>query len=794
MDGLGQDVRYALRLMGRKRGYSAVVILTLGLGIGAITAVFSIVDAVLLRPLPYRDPSRLVAVWMRNTRETGTSKIFDSLRDYRAFARARSFEQTAAATWAIGGRILRGYGPAQEILALPVSESFFGLLGVTPAMGRGFAPEDLKRGCSIVVSDRMWRGALRGDQAIVGKNITFDDRTCAVLGVMPASFSFYPTAAQAWILLTPDFSPPPEKIPLGIFARLREGVSIVQAEAEVTTIHAALNKSDGEERDLAPIVRDLHGEFTFLAEARLRATLWILLGAVSFVLLIVCLNVANLMIGQAYARERELTVRAALGSGRRRIARQLLTEGLLLAAGGGAAGLGVALAAIRLFRAMAPIEMPPGADVRMSWPALAFTGFVSLATALLFSALPAWRASRMDAVESLRVGRGGVSAAPQRTMRALIAAEMALSLILLAGAGLLMQSALRMGSDPLGFERSGLVTARVSLPVERYPNAESRARFYDRVLGELGDRAAFTTGLPPYAVAGAAVHIQGVESPNPRYSGYQSVSPAYFRTMGERLVRGREFTKRDSAASDPVVIVNEALARREFPNSDPIGRRIALNDPSATNPWLTVVGVVADEKRGAGFDRVGWAPSPMAFRPIAQGPSLSASIVARGSGASLQRVVAGIDGTVAVSQIETMDARLGRMMAYPRFRAALFSAFAVFAVLLAAVGLYGILGQFVLQRTPEIGVRMAMGARPGDVLGLIARQATVPLAGGIAVGLAGAFVLSRSLASLLYGVRAEDPVTFFGAAVALVTAGVVAALIPARRAARVDPMTALRNE
>jgi len=794
MDGLVQDVRYALRLMGRRRGYAAIVVLTLGLGIGAITAVFSIVDAVLLRLLPYRDPSRLVAVWLRNTHETGTSKLFDSLRDFRAFKRARSFAQTAVATWAVGGRVLRGYGPAQEILALPVSETFLGLLGVAPAMGRAFAAEDLKRGCSVVVSDQMWRGALAADRAIVGKSITLGDRPCSVLGVMPRSFEFYPTAAQAWILLTPDFSPPPEKIPLGIFARLRDGVSIEQAEAEVSTIHAALNKSDGEERDMAPMVRDLHGEFTFLAEARLRATLWILLAAVSFVLLIVCLNVANLMAGQAYARERELAVWAALGSGRGRLARQLLTEGLLLASGGGAAGLAVAFAAIRLFRAMAPVEMPPGADVQMSWPALLFAGVISLATAALFSALPAWRASRVDAIGSLRVGRGGASAAPQRTMRALIGAEAALSLVLLAAAGLLMQSALRMGSEPLGFERSGLVTARVSLPAERYPTPESRARFYERTLAALGDRAALSTSLPPYLLPSAAVRIAGVESSGSRYTGEQSVSPGYFRTMGERLARGREFTERDGASSEPVVIVNEALARRDFGNLDAIGRRIALGDASAANPWLTVVGVVADEKRLGGFDRVGWAAAPMAFRPIVQDPQWSASIVARGTGAGVRPAVASVDQTLAVCEVETMDARLGRTMAYPRFRAALLSAFAVFAVLLAAIGLYGTLGQFVAQRTPEIGVRMAMGARPADVLGLIARQAMVPLAGGVALGLAGTWALGRALASLLFGVRTGDPPTLAGAAFVLVMAGMAAAVIPARRAARVDPMTALRNE
>jgi putative ABC transport system permease protein len=556
----------------------------------------------------------------------------------------------------------------------------------------------------------------------------------------------------------------------------------------------ALHRSDGQERDLAPMVADLHGEFAFLAEARLRATLWILLAAVAFVLLIVCLNVANLLLAQAFARRHELAVRAALGSGRGRLARQLLTEGLLLAAAGGTAGLAVAWAAIRYFRASAPIEMPPGADVRMSWPVLAFTVAISVATALLFGALPAWRASRLDAIESLRAGRGSALAAPQRMMKALIAAEMALSLVLLAGAGLLMRSALRMGAEPLGFVSRGLVTASVKLPVERYPDAGRRLQFYDRVLQALGDNAVLSTGLPPYGLAIATLHITGLELSGSNYVGHQSVSPRYFQVMGERLLRGREFTGRDRASSEPVVIVNEALARRYFPNADPIGLRIALNDPSETNPWRVIVGIVADEKRAGGFDRVGWSEMPMAFQPLAQNPERSASIAARGSGAGLRRAVAEIDETAAVGEVETMDARLGRMLAYPRFRAALLGGFAVFAVLLAAIGLYGVLGQFVAQRTQEIGVRMAMGARPADVLWLIACQAGAPLFAGLVLGLAGASALSRSLVSLLYGVQAGDPATFAAVSLALIAAGAIAVFFPARRAAGIDPMTALRNE
>ena len=346
---------------------------------------------------------------LRNVHETGNSKMFDSLRDYRSFSRAESFEQTAVATWASGGRLLRGHGPAQGVLAMPVSDSFFALLGAEAALGRTFGPEATADGCSVVISDRLWRGPLAGDRTIGRKSITLDDRPRAVLGVMPPSFTFYPTAAQAWMLLTPDLLPPPAQIPARHLCPPPSGRYHRAGAAEVSALHAALNRSDGQERDLAPLVAELHGEFTFLAEARLRATLWILLASVALVLLIVCLNVANLLLGQAFGRQREFAVRAGFGSGRGRLARQLLTEGILLAASGGAVGIAVAFAAIRYFPRGGTHRDAARCRCADELAGLAFTAALSSGTALFFGALTAWRASRLDAIESLRGGRGSAT-------------------------------------------------------------------------------------------------------------------------------------------------------------------------------------------------------------------------------------------------------------------------------------------------------------------------------------------------------------------------------------------------
>jgi predicted permease len=800
LETLRQDLSYALRTMRHKPGFTAAVVLTLALGIGANTAVFSIVDAVFLRPLPYKDPSRLVAIWDKNVRDSGISKMFDSFQDFEEIAQhGRAFDRVAAATWAVGGRLLSGHGPTRDVLAMPVSESFFPLLGIAPARGRTFVPEDVKRGCTVVLSDRLWRGPLAGNPEIVGKSITLDGQPCAVLGIMPPGFAFYPDAAQAWILLTPGFTPPPNTIPVGVFARLKPQVSVAQAQAEVSTLHAALHRSDGHERDLVPVVYPLQEEFAFLAEAGLRTTIWVLSGAVGFVLLMTCLNVATLLLGQAFGRERELALRAALGCGRTRLIRQLLTEAMLLASIGGALGIGMAFSAVRYFHAAAPIEMPIGARVEMSVPVLGFTAAISVVTALLFGLVPAWKASRLDIIESLKTaGRGTARGAPQRLAKALIAAEMALSLMLLVGAGLLMQSVLKMDSEPLGFRAEGLAVTSVTLPAEHYPDAPRRLRFYELLASRLGNNAAFATALPPYGLgAAAALHIS--DKPTPPEAeihdvGQQTISPGYFQVLGVRLLRGRAFDWRDRSSAEPVAIINETIAREYFSDEDPIGRRISVGDPSEKNPWRTIVGVVSNDKRSTNYHQIGWVERGAVLKPLAQDPPRSVSIAMRGMGADLQRAVTGVDSAVAVGDTETMQARLGRFLAYPKFRAVLLSAFAVFAVLLAAIGLYGLLRQFVAQRTREIGLRMAVGARPADVLWLIALQGGRPALAGLTAGLIGAAALSRYLSSLLYGVRSGDPSTFGVVSAILLCVAALAAFFPARRAARVDPAVALRNE
>ena len=611
------DVRFAARTFAKRPGFTAVAAITLALGIGATTAVFSIVHAVLLRPLPYKDPDRLAAVWITSTREGSLAKIFATYRDYSEFRRnSRTLDSVSAATWAkVSGRVLTGFGPARDVLTIPASASFFETLGVTAALGRTFRAEDEGHGCSIVVSHKFWTTRLHADASIIGKSLTLDQTPCTVLGVMPERFSFYPSQTQAWILLGPDFQPSQDGMLVGIFVRLKPGATLAQAETELRGIHRAIHPG-GETRDFEPIVRDLHGEFTFLAGRTLRTTLVLVFAAVFLVLLIACLNVANLLLARLSERRRELAVRAALGSGQGRLIRQVLTEGLLLSGLGAALGVAIAYAAVRYFRHANPIELTVGGDVTISLPVLGFGILLSVATTLIFGLLPAIRASQVDLAQHLKSGGRGFVSGRHRLAKALIAVEMALSFTLLVGASLFLTSALRMGSESLGFNPDRVLAARVGLPAfatRPIPSACASAIACSSACHGIPGATGVTLAskLPPNAGGNQVLEVQG--RPVPKGSeihdaGADAVSPGFFDVLNIPLRDGRVFDDRDRENSQPVAIVNEDLARKYFPNTDPLGEQLRL--AGGTMPWLTIVGVVGNLKHTQLMNEMGWVENP----------------------------------------------------------------------------------------------------------------------------------------------------------------------------------------
>jgi predicted permease len=804
MGNVLKDLHYGARLLLRSKGFAAVAILTLALGIGANVAVFSIVDATLLRPLPYRDPQRLVDIL---DAERGASKLFGSWADFQTYRQhARSFEEIAVATWAVRGQTLTGRGPARGVMAVPVSESFFRMLGAGAALGRTFTADDLARGCSVVLSHGFWENVLGGDPQQVGQTIALEHRPCTVVGVMPARFAFYPNATQLWTLLTPDFEPKPADIPMISFGRLRSGVSLAQAQNELAVLHAALHQADGKERSFTPAVDDLQQEFTWLAGRNLRSTLWILLGAVALVLLVACWNVAGLLLGRGFGRRRELAVRAALGGGRRRLFGQLLAEGTLLALAGGVLGVLLAFVLVVWFRSVNPVELPPGSDVRVSLPVLGFAAAACVAATLLFGLVPAWKMSLVNLSGALKSGGRGVAAGRHRMARLLVAAEMAGSVLLLAGAGVLMQSVLRMRATPLGFDPEHVFRARIALGPDSYPKPEQRVQFYQALLDKLNQsagihEAALASILPPGIGSSMAIQIQGRPLPPPDREihdvSQQSVSPGYLKTMRVPLLLGRDFDARDIAASEPAAIVNQALVDKYFPSENPLGRQIRF---SQTAPWTTIVGVIGTEKRTTVYQEMGFVDAALAYRPMAQVAPQAETIAVRAAGdavpvaAAIRRAAAALDPHVAVEQVQPIRDDFAKLLAYPRFRAVVLAGFALFALLLAAIGLEGVLAQAVAQRTQEVGVRMALGARPAAIVKLIAWEGGLPVLAGLAIGLLAAGSLGRLLQSLLYRARPTDPLMLGGISAVLLAVAALAIVLPARRAARTDPMTALRSE
>ncbi|HEV2425917.1 MAG TPA: ABC transporter permease [Terriglobia bacterium] len=812
VDDLLRDLGYGLRQLRRSPGFTATAIVVLALGIGANTAMFSVVDAVLLRSLPYKHPDRLVVIWQTDPAHRSTGVWFDTYREFETWRQhSRSFDKLAAATWATPGVTLLRHGERRDVVAIPVSAGFFSLLGVEATRGRTFVPSDVANGCSVVLAYAFWQNRLGGTPG-PGGSLALGKDTCTVVGIMPKDFSFYPKQTELWTLITPEsaYAKRPWEFQVGVFGLLKPGATRASAGAELGVLQKGTMgeaPADLAQLNSSPVALNLQQEFTWLTGRNLRASLLVLFGAVVFVLLIASVNVANLLLGRASRRQRELGIRAALGSGRARLIRQLLTESVLLAACGASLGSLISFAGIRYLRTANPIDLPPGNPVSLSWQVFVFTAAIAVLAGLLFGLVPAWKASRLDVNEVLKGSSHGIAGGSlgQRTGRILVITELGLSLVLLAGAGLLIESVNRLSTTPLGFQPDHLLAAGFNLPIANYSKPEQQLRFYDRLALDLGALPGVkgVALAPPFSSGGNRLAIEGRAAPSwpgrPTVDEW-SVSAGYFRIMDIPLLRGREFDSRDQPKSLPVAIVNQALAREYFPNEDPVGREIKLGKPEDKNPWFTIVGVAGDVKTTTLFTEMGYVENPCVYRPLKQDPGRRVFVYLRAAGDPLllapavRREVSHLDSDLVPSDPTTMNQWLAQFRSQPRLRAIVLSIFAGLALLLTAVGVYGVLSQSVSQRTHEIGVRMALGAGARAVLGLVVQLGIVLALIGVGIGIAASLGLTRLLAGLLYGVKPADPLTFALVSLVLILVAVLASYIPARRATKVDPVVALRYE
>jgi len=801
------DLRQALRLLLKSPGFSALIVIVLALGIGANTAIFSIVNGVLLKPLPFSDPSRLVAIDTTVRNSPDDSAYLDVL-DWHT----QSAMVDHIAAYATAAVTLTGHGEAASIPVAVVTSDLFPLLGVAPIVGRVLAPADDMHGAerTAVISETLWARSLGRDASIIGKPLLLDGDPITVVGVMPARFEFpfdTENPPQIWMpVLASRFSSQWADQRgasfLKAIGRLRNGVALAAAQAELSGIAARVNASNplpgASARGI--VIRP----FQDVLVRNYRTALIALLGAVAAVLLIACANIANLLLARGTARRREMSIRTALGASRMRIMRQLLIESLMLAVAGGAAGAVVALWGVDALVRISPVQIPRLNTVHIDRSVLLFTMLASLLTGALCGLLPALQLSRSNPGEALRDGdRAGSSGRGTRTRNSLVVAEVALSLVLLASAGLLIRTLGVLQRVSPGFRPERAITMQLLLPATRYDTPASMIAFYRRLHDELGAMPAVTasavaTTLPltgsdigmGFAPEGRAV------DPNVRTSAsFFGVSPDYFSTLGITLVRGRAFTERDDEKAPAVVVINETMAAKYWPGEDPIGKRVKLLY-SKDSPTREIVGVAVDVKQTNLTDTT----PPQMYTPFVQTPWPFLTTVTKTTAApeaaagSLRRVLARLDPEQAAGEIRTFDQYLARSIATPRFTALLLGAFAALALLLAGFGLYGVMAYSVAQRSREIGIRMALGAQAADVRSLVVNQAVRLGAVGLALGIAGALAATRVLDSLLFGVSASDPLTFAAVSAALITVLLLAAYLPARRATRVDPIVALRAD
>jgi putative ABC transport system permease protein len=799
-----QDLRYGMRMLLKHPGFTCMVVLTLAVGIGANTALFSIINALLLRPLPFPQPERLVQVW-EVARQSGNQKFpvaLPNLVDWRR--ESRSIAHIAA--YLPVGFSMSDHDQPEHISVLSVTTDYFKVIGVAPMLGRDLREEDGQPNAprTAILSHGFWRQRFAADPQVVGRSIRLNSEHCAVIGVMPKGFAFPNAETAVWTPMRGNLSTAPRELHgYQAVARLKPGVALQQAQTEMEAIARRLEEQyPVTNANVGVRLVSLQQELVEAEQPRLL----LLFGALLTVLLITCANLAGLLSARAAARKKEPAIRAALGAGRGRLARQMLTESALMALPAGILGVLVANLGVKALLAIYPLSPASWTEFSVDGAALLFTLIVSLFVGVGFGLAPALQFSRASLGEVLKEGgRGTAGRATERLRGVLVTAQIALALVLLTANGLLLRSLRQLQQVNPGFNPEQLLTVQLALPRAKYPGDEQQARFFEQVLAQVTTlpdiKASAVTSEAPFLGENSAGSFQIIGRPplskgETRDANRRTVSADYFQTLGLRLIRGRRFDQRDSAQAARVVIINEAMARKFWPGADPLGQRITFNSQTQ----YEIIGLVSNVKHS----KLQEEDEPEAYTHYLQVPSRTMDLAVRANFSfdhvpatltnGLRRAVAAVDPEQAIHNLATMEQRLSHSIAPQRFVALLLSLFATLALIQAVIGIYGVMSYVVTQRKRELGVRIALGASAADVISLVVRQGLKPTLIGTALGLAAAFSLTRLLREMLFGIRPVDPLTFVTVTLLLTCVSLAACFLPARRATKVDPMNVLRSE